>query len=343
MKLGVNSGSLTYQGFDVFQALDYAAAMRLDVLQIHRNQLDGYDPDRMRRVKESAVERGITLELSMGCIDRHASTFKPELGTAAEQLSAAIHAATYFGATAVQCFIGNLNNRLSHGPFEQRMADAGGVIKGARSLIRDTGVRVAIENHADSTARELAALIEDVGPEYAGVCLDTGNPVVIAEDPVLATEILAPYTLMTSIRDSLVWEAEDGATAQWVPLGTGNVDLRRVAALLRQHAPTATFCLELITAGAPKPVPYLDTQSELWQKVPHTPAPDFARFVGLARKGPAGPIEMVWRPERGAPQGELAAQLKAQQLRHYAEGFAYCREALGMGERSAEPLPTPSR
>jgi hypothetical protein len=218
-------------------------------------------------------------------------------------------------------------------PFEQRLDGVARAIRAVVPLIEETGIRPAIENHGDTTARELAAFVKEIGPEYVGVCLDTGNPTVLAEDPALTTEVLAPYTLMSHFRDNLVWAVEDGAMTQWVPMGAGNTDLPRIAALMKEHAPGTSFTLELITAGPPKPVPYLDPDAELWRKYPHTLASDFARFVALAHKGPAGPVEMIWRPAQGAPSGALAAQLKEQQLRHYAESFDYCREVLGMGER----------
>jgi 3-oxoisoapionate decarboxylase len=335
MKMGIDT-SLTYQNLDVFGAMDFAAGLGSETVMLHRNQLRDYEQGHMRAVKEHADRLGLSLEYGMGCIDRHASTFKAALGTAEEQLRAGILASKALGSPAVQVFIGNLYNRLWYAPFEQRLADAADVIRAVKPLIEETGIRVAIENHGDSTARELAALIDDIGPDYAGVCLDTGNPVVLAEDPLLTVEVLAPYTLMTAFRDNLVWEVEDGAMAQWVQMGAGNTNLPQMVALLREHAPHASFTLELITGGAPKRVPYLDPQAEVWQKVPHTPAPDFARFVALAKKGPVGPVEMVWRPEppgQEKPSPELAAALKEQQRRHLAESLAYCRDVLGVGEK----------
>src|SRR4029079_8389508 len=133
---------------------------------------------------------------------------------------------------------------------------------------------------------------------------------VIAEDPALTTEVLAPYTLMTHIRDSLVWAVDDGAMTQWVQMGAGNTDLPRIAGLLREHAPNTSFCLELITAGAPKSVPYLDADAELWRAYPHTQARDFARYVALAHKGPAGPAEVLSRPEHGEPDVDLREALR---------------------------------
>jgi len=333
MKLGVDTNSLGYQGFDVWGSLDYAAHAGLDTVQLHRTKLASFEEDYLRTVRARADELGLTIELASGCIDRYGTVFKPDRGTPEEQLRGAIGAAHILGSSVVQCFMGNIYDRLATVPFEQRLEGVAEAIRAVAPLIEETGIRPAIENHGDTTARELAAFIEHVGLQYVGVCLDTGNPTVLAEDPALTTEILAPYTLMSHFRDDLVWTVEDGAMTQWVPMGAGNTDLPRIAALMKEHAPHTSFTLELITAGAPKPVPYLNPDAEVWQKYPHTQARDFARFVALAHKGPAGPVEMIWRPEKGAPEGELAEQLKQQQLRHYAQSFDYCREVLGMGER----------
>jgi hypothetical protein len=42
VKLGVDSNSLGYQIFGVFDALDYAARMGLDTLQLHRTKLQSF-------------------------------------------------------------------------------------------------------------------------------------------------------------------------------------------------------------------------------------------------------------------------------------------------------------
>ena len=334
MKLGVDSNSLQYQGLDVFASLDYAAGAGLDTIQLHRTKMASFDEDYLRTVRARADELGLSLEFANGCIDRFGTVFKPDRGTPEEQLRGAIGAARILGSPVVQCFMGNMYDRLATVPFEQRLEGVAEAIKSIIPLIEETGIRPAIENHGDTTARELAAFIQHIGPEYVGVCLDTGNPTIMAEDPALTVEILAPYTLMSHFRDNLVWAVEDGAMTQWVHIGAGNTDFPRIAALMKDHAPNTSFTLELITAGAPKEVPYLNPDAEMWRKYPHTVASDFARFVALAHKGPDGPVEMTWRPEKGPPQGELAEELKVQQLRHYAESFAYCRDVLGMGERS---------
>jgi sugar phosphate isomerase/epimerase len=333
MKLGVSANAVNYQDFGIFESLDYAAQAGLDTIQLHRLKLKSLEPDYLRSIKDYADRLGLHIELMHGCIDRFGSNFHPERGTPAEQMRSAFDIARAFGSPVFQVFMGNLENRLASVPFEQRLEGVAQAIAEVKPLIEETGVRPAIENHGDTTARELAAFIASVGPKYVGVCLDTGNPTVMAEDPLLTVELLAPYTLMTAFRDSLVWRAEKGAMVQWVQMGKGNTDLPGMTALLKAHAPDVALSLEVITAGQPRSVPYLDPQATVWKMFPHTLAKDFARFVALAHKGPAGPVEMIWRPRSGAPEGELAEQLKAQQLRHYAESFDYCRQALGAGER----------
>ena len=82
------------------------------------------------------------------------------------------------------------------GGIERHIESIAGVLKNSRSRIMDGGVKVAIENHAgDMQARELKMLIEAAGPDFVGVCLDSGNPVWTIEDPHLTLDTLAPYVL----------------------------------------------------------------------------------------------------------------------------------------------------
>jgi 3-oxoisoapionate decarboxylase len=333
MKLGVSANTLNYQDFGIAESLDYAAQAGLDTVQLHRLKLASADPDYLRTVKDHADRLGLSIELMHGCIDRYGANFHSERGAPEEQMRPAFEIARALGSPVFQVFMGNMNDRLDSVPFAQRLEGVALAVDAVKPLIEETGVRLAIENHGDTTARELAGFIESIGTEYAGVCLDTGNPTTMAEDPLLTVEVLAPYTLMTAFRDSLVWRAEDGAMVQWVPMGAGNTDLPAMIAVLKARAPDVALSLELITAGPPRSVPYLKPDARVWRMFPHALAKDFARFVALAHKGPTGPVEMIWRPDAGAPEGVLAEQLKAQQLRHYAQSFDYCREVLGLGER----------
>ena len=89
------------------------------------------------------------------------------------------------------------------GGIERHIDSTVTVLKNSRSRVMDAGLKVAIENHAgDMQARELKMLIEAAGPEFVGVCLDSGNPVWTIEDPHLTLETLAPYVQTSHMRDS---------------------------------------------------------------------------------------------------------------------------------------------
>jgi hypothetical protein len=97
------------------------------------------------------------------------------------------------------------------------------VCKACRSQAIDAGVKIAMENHAgDMQAHEVVTLIEEAGgKEYMGANLDAGNAVWTMETPMESLEVLGPYAVTTSLRDSAVWASEKGVTAQWTAMGAG--------------------------------------------------------------------------------------------------------------------------
>jgi hypothetical protein len=214
------------------------------------------------------------------------------------------------------------------------MAECVRTLQAAAPVARDLGVKFAVENHGgvDLLARELRALIEAVGTDAVGACLDTGNPVYGGEDPVLSAEVLAPYVLSTHVRDSRVWAVADGAMVQWAPVGQGDVDLRRILAILAAQAPNAPVDLEIITGLPPKHLNYLDPASDYWRLYPELPAADFVRFIALAQRGQPGPFEQLLAPAgvRSLPTGDQGEQLIAQQRRHFEQSVRYCRDVLGV-------------
>jgi 3-oxoisoapionate decarboxylase len=224
-------------------------------------------------------------------------------------------------------------------PLQQQIDECVRVARAVAPLARDLGLRLAFETHGDLLGRELARLVEEAGPDTCGVCLDTGNPSLAAEDPLLTAELLAPYTMTGHVRDSRVWAVPGGAMVQHVPVGQGDVDMRRIAALLREQAPpNAVFGLEILTGSPPRFLPYLDPDSDFWEPYPDVLARDFARFHALALRGQPRPLEQVVAPRNpdGTPapvEGELAAQLRDQPLRHLEESVRFCRDVLGLGER----------
>lgn len=338
MRLGVDSYSLRWQGWDAFQLLEYSARLGLDNVHLsERSNLASLDEDYLWRLKSRADELGLAIEVGMGSFEKYSSAFKPELGSGAQQLSDMLRAAKVVGSPVVRCLIGSQTERLGPVPIEGHIEEAIRTLQAVGPLARDLGIKIAVENHGgiDLLARELRMLVEEAGAEFVGVCLDTGNPAYAAEDPVVAAEILAPFVVTSHVRDTGVWSVAEGAMAQWVPLGHGNVDLRRIIGILAEKAPKAPVDLEIITCIPPKLIDYWNPSTDFWRMYPGMLAQDFARFVKLAMSGKPGELkqEMIPPGTRGLPEGSAGERLIDQQRLHFEESVRYARDVLGLGER----------
>lgn len=335
MRLGIDTFSLRWQGWDAFQVLDYAAGLGLDCVHFsERRFLTSLVDDYLLALKERADGLGLAIELGMMSFDRHSRLFDPALGSGEEQLAAMARAASVVGSPIVRCLLGNADDRLGPVPFRDHLAECARTLQAAAPVARELGVKFAVENHGgvDLLARELRALIEAVGLDVVGACLDTGNPVYGGEDPAFSAAILGPYILSTHVRDSRAWSVADGAMVQWVPVGQGQVDLPRILAILAEQAPDAPVDLEIITGVPPKHLDYLAPDSDFWRMYPDLPAADFAHFLALVRRGDGGELDQLTLPpgSRDLPTGDLGERLRAQQLRHFEESVRHCRETLGI-------------
>jgi sugar phosphate isomerase/epimerase len=114
-------------------------------------------------------------------------------------------------------------------------------------VLRKHQLKVAIENHKDHTADELAALMRKVSSEWIGVLVDTGNNLALLEEPQAVIDTLAPFALSVHLKDMAVQAGDDGFLLSEVPLGTGMLNLPRMIATLRNANPAIVFNLEMAT------------------------------------------------------------------------------------------------
>lgn len=332
MKLGVDIYTLRSQPWDAFQHLEYACRVGLDL--VHFSDLKPFasvEDDYLRRVKARADELGLAIEVGMLSICPTSAIFTDERGTAVEQLQEMLHIADLLGSGTVRCVLGSNADRRGPIPLEAHMEATVKTCRAVRSMALDLGIKIAIENHAgDMQGRELKALIEEAGPEYVGACIDTGNPLWVAESPFVTLEHLAPYVATSHVRDTAVWEHGRGAAVQWVAMGDGTIGIAEWARQFQEKCPHSSFSLEIITGGPPRVLPYLEP--DFWDVYPHTPAAEFARFIDLAKQGHPfmGPMLIVdWNTD--APP-EYRAALAAQQRLDLERSIRYCHDVLGIGE-----------
>ncbi|MGV3616572.1 MAG: sugar phosphate isomerase/epimerase family protein [Fimbriimonas sp.] len=63
------------------------------------------------------------------------------------------------------------------------------------------GVKLAIENHDRFSSETLVEIVNALGRERVGVCLDTANSIGSLEGPCETVSLLAPYTLCLHVKD----------------------------------------------------------------------------------------------------------------------------------------------
>jgi len=60
------------------------------------------------------------------------------------------------------------------------------------SLCADCGVKIAYENHEYESSRDVLEVVRQVNSEYVGTHVDTGNSMMVWEDPIAAVQNMAP-------------------------------------------------------------------------------------------------------------------------------------------------------
>ncbi|MFQ5810099.1 MAG: sugar phosphate isomerase/epimerase family protein [Armatimonadota bacterium] len=333
MKLGVDIFSIRSQQWNAFEHLDYCKRIGLDV--VHFSDLgpfesteDGY----LKEVKAHADELALDIEAGMGSVCPTSTTFNDRDGSAVEQVARMLHVASVLGSPVLRCFLGANADRTTDEPLETHIASTVATCEAVRDVAMDLCIKLAIENHAgDMQAWELKGLIERAGPDYVGACIDSGNPLWVAEDPLVTLERLAPYVAASHIRDTAVWSHPEGAAVQWVAMGDGNVGIDEWAAQYQALCPDIPFTLEIITGGTPRVLNYME--DEYWHAYPNARASEFARFERLVRNGTPFTGHMVMVGGLADAPPEYAAAQKAQQLFDLERSVKYCRKTLGIAEQ----------
>ncbi len=324
LKLGFDNYALRAGGWKAPQLLDYAASLRLDTIllsdpDVYESTAESY----LKEIKARADDLKIEIQVGMLSICPGSKLFDARRGTAEDQLRLTIRVARTLGSAVARCVLGHFEDRRSQGGIEARIAETVKVLKNVRSFAIDSGVKIALENHAgDMQAWELIALIEEAGREFVGATMDSGNATWALEDPLHNLELLGPYALATGIRDSVVWETNEGAILQWTAMGEGTVDWKRYFARFAELCPNTPVQLEIIS-GRPIPIPYL--RDEFWDAYPKARVREFMKFAALAKRGsPKQPFTVLPGVDTKAAEQEF-------QKAELERSVKYCKEQLGLG------------
>lgn len=331
MKLGVDVFSLRFNEWDAFGYLDYAKKIGLDVVMFpdpdfFESLADPY----LQRVKAHADQLGLELEVGMYSCCSTSTSFSDRRGTAVEQLSTMLHVADVLGSKVMRTLLGSNADRHTETPLAAHIANTISALQAVRDQAMDLGIKVAVENHAgDLLGCELKALVEAAGPEFVGVCIDSGNPLWMGESPYITLDHLAPYVVMSHIRDTAISPHPRGAVVQWVAMGDGSTDIARWSKLYQEQCPNTNFTLEIIASLPPKVLNYLEP--EYWSAYSEMPAAEFAQFLQLVHTG-----EPYTQPLLTASWANLTPAAKSaiaeEQCTQLEKSVRYCRDILGIGK-----------
>ncbi len=318
IKIGLDHFAVRGTDWKAGEYLDYAASLKLDTLFLSElNVFENFEDAYLADLKSKADAAGLQFYVGTGCICPTSTRWKDTYGTPEEHLKLTIRLAKALGSPVARCYLGGAADRATDGGIDRHIEEVIKVCKACRSFAEGEGIKIAVENHAgDMQSHELKALVEAAGKEYVGVNIDPGNAVWALEDPHRHLEVLGAYTICSSVRDSMVWEDENGAVVQWTAVGEGLLDFAAYAKRFAELAPRVPLQVETIS-GFAKPFPYL--KSEFWEPYANAKAEAFAGFVAMAKRGK--PIDTF-----KAPNGEdKKAATVAYQKGEFERSIAWLR------------------
>lgn len=311
------------------QLLEYAASLKLDAVYL-QDSVDpaNNDPAHWKILKETATRFG--LELHGG--DAGALPRTPDgMDATMKRLHEGIRHAVGIGSKLVRFRVAGDRASLPPGPVEKTIETMIRTLRSARTEAMDAGVKFAIENHKDLYCWQTRQVIDGAGKDFVGSYLDTGNPVFVMEDPLSTVETLGPVAVMLHLRDSVVYEAREGVAVQWVPLGEGVVDFRRIVAKAREVCPPIAIYNKPITGRPPQILPIY--KPEFMKQWEDGRASDLARFLALAKQGHPYEKTMVIEDVPGKKADAITAALEYQQREHMESGVDYAEKVLDLGVR----------
>jgi sugar phosphate isomerase/epimerase len=154
---------------DTYEFLEHASALGAGGIQM---PLTSRERDYIRKLRARADELGMYFEAI--------ASLPGKDGTAVFESTVA--AAKEAGALAIRvnCLPGRRYENFTNLPdWQKAVAQSHLNIDAALRIVESHQVPLAIENHKDWTADEMAALMKAKASRWLGVCLDTGNNIAL--------------------------------------------------------------------------------------------------------------------------------------------------------------------
>ena len=238
MKLGLGSWACAWNigvpghepahPMNAHDLIQLASSFGVPVVQIADNlPLQSYTDDALRNIRTAAQDNGVTLELGTRGID-------------AGHIRRYLHICLLLQSTMLRVVIDTATDQ----PSESEIVDK---VSQLVPEMAAAGVTLAIENHDRFEAAVFARIVNQVGSDHVGVCLDTVNSFGALEGPGIVIETLAPYVVNLHLKDFVVRRHSSmmGFEITGAPAGKGRLDIPALLAALRVHGRDPNAILEL--------------------------------------------------------------------------------------------------
>ncbi len=164
----------------------------------------------------------------------------------ARELKRHVEGVAALGCRHARAYVGDRHDRFrTDVPWPAQIDAAIEVLRLLSPQLASLRIKVAIETHADLTARELNAMLDRLGRDVAAVTLDTGNLVMRLDDPIEAAELLAPSVVATHVKDAVLAFTPRGLCWQARPVGSGIVPLPDILSAVIHANPSIALSIEL--------------------------------------------------------------------------------------------------
>jgi|GEM_PF-2886947 len=330
MKLGVDSYTLRNSGLDPVGVLRLAAEFRLDGVLFEPSPFQSFrDPD-LEQIRITAAGLGLYVEFGMGSFFHgHPMADKGRRLLAEAGYNPAVsetqtviqhlEVARKMGSRILRCVAGDLFTRDAGYDMAQLADDGVAILREACRAAEGMGMKIAMENHADFTVRELASILARVHSPAFGFTVDTANLAFDIDEPLRLTQIMAPYALTTHFKNYRVIRTPSGLGLENCALGDGDLDPVAIAEILARYHPDLNLNLEIHTQFAPFPLDIL--KPGYWDRHPSPPGDGLSWYLAKC-----------WtRDDPPSPPANLADGPESWQVerQHLQDSIDWARKALG--------------
>ena len=249
--------------------LNLAGDLGLDGVLFELSPFSSFRDHDLETIRMTAEDKGLYVEFGMGSIFRWHPMAEKGRALLAEAgydvdvppAQLVIHhlkIAEKLGSPMLRCVGGNLFTR-DEGHDMAALADHA-VRDSPRGMLRaaDMGMKIAMENHADFTVRELASILARVNSPAFGFTVDCANLAFDLDDPLRLARIMAPHAVTTHFKNYRIIRTDAGLALENCALGEGDIDLVAIAEILRKHRPDLNLNIEIHSQFAPFRLDVLD-------------------------------------------------------------------------------------